>query len=245
MKILYLFLNLIIILTLFGTLGKTNLSNAQQVFKSSPFCTKVGDPTRPSPCLSQTETTSLGSRPQAPDIDSVNLRQAIIDGFGITMNGFSPQQLQWAWEKFWDVSKTNFINLTKGTAIEAASGTISEQIGCRSVRVGSAFSEPTLFKIVLTHELSHVIYWCNNDSLSRRSEHHNVFSQEGGVTGYGASGCLGTPPHTEDYAEMIAYYLNKGVVEQTARCNNRGQIPFDGVKFPLHLNLARTILGEY
>lgn len=209
---------------------------AQQSVKSNPVNTKVGAPAGPPP-------GGGGTRPTPPPAPS-SLRQAIIDQFGVTMNGFSEIQLGWAWEKLWDVSKTNFPALVKGSVVTAGAGTSSEQTGCKNVIVGSAFNSPELFKIIFTHELGHVIYWCTGEQ-AHRSGHASAFASEGGVTGYGNSGCLGTPAVTEDYAEMIAYYLNRDATEQTARCSNRGQVPFSDGKYPVHFTTAQSVLGVY
>jgi hypothetical protein len=201
--------------------------------ESNKVITKVGNP----------QDTTHGTAPPPP----ADIRQGIIDQFGITMNGFQPQQLQWAWEKFWDVSHTNFIDLVRGTEITAFDG-MSEQTGCRSFLLRSSLGidrgDETLFKVVLIHEMGHIIYHCNVESKAHIVDHENAFSAEGGMTLYGETACYGTEPTHEDYAEMIAYYLNPGVIEQTA-CGSRGVVPFADGKYPLHFMTAKEILGDY
>lgn len=210
-----------------------SVATAQKA-ESNEVLTKVGNPIITSP-------PGGGTRPKAPPITG-DARAAIIQKFGITMNGFNEQNLQWAWEKFWDVSNTRFIELAKGTIVTQTSG-IPEQTGCKSLLINNSATQQRL-NVILLHELGHVIYWCNPDSISGNTEQANIFAKEGGITGYGSSACFGTPPVNEDYAEMITYYLNPGVVEMV-ECNNRRQIPFADGKYPLHYDLARKILGVY
>lgn len=200
-------------------------------------------------CATLPETTA--GKQKAPDVGGGSLRGTILKEFYIDMDGFSETQLKWAWEKFWDVKHTKFNKLVRGpgnTVKVQAVDAGSEQINCSLVLVRKTITDPVLFKIVLTHELAHVIYWCNDDAINRVTEHANIYVQEGAVTGYGepvnGTTCYNTPARTENYPEMIAYYLNRGVVEQTG-CNLRGQVPFANGRFPLHYNLARKILGDY
>ncbi len=224
----------VIIFTIFVLFFSFGLSLYAQT-RSEKVTTRVGNPTTQPP-------TQGGEAPPPPQ----DIRQGIIDEFGITMNGFTQEQLQWAWEKYWDVSHTNFINLVRGTVVTAHSG-MSEQTGCKTFllrdELGITRGDATLFKVVLIHEFGHIIYWCG-DGERATTDHENAFVSEGGMTGYGASGCYGTPPITEDYAEMITYYLNRNVLEQTG-CELRGVVPFADGKYPKHFETARKILGDY
>lgn len=224
-----------------------NIAFAQDTIESRPPArTMVGNPS-PTPI-----SIPGGASTPAPSIDPTNLRQAIIDRFGITMNGYSNKHLQWAWEKFWNVSNTNFIPLVRGSRATAISGDISRQLGCVNNTKGlggiielSPYVNETVFKVILIHELGHVVYWCNEDPKTFRTEHVNALGVEGGVTGYGDKPCYGSSRVTEDYPETIAYYLSPGVPEQTP-CNRRvGQIPYANGKFPLHYNVARSIVGVF
>lgn len=230
-------------------------NSASTTTSESTWCTKVGNPTTVNPCSALTgQATATGSadHPKAPPIDPSGLRQAIIDQFGITMNGFGSVQLQWAWEKLWDMSKTNFNKLIHGKSpnvtAQAVAPSDSQQLNCGQVNVG-VYQQEVLFKIVLTHELGHIIYWCNENELNRKREHAVAYADEGAVTGYGepvnGKACTGTPAITEDYPEMITYYLNPGIPEQTVSCSNRKQIPYGNGRYPLHFNIATQVLGNY
>lgn len=171
-----------------------------------------------------------------------NLATAIQQQFGITMIGFGRPHLQWAWEKFWDVSHTRFTELAKGTTITATTA-VSEQLGCRKIILNPQTSGDQ-FKVVLFHELGHIIDHCPPDTQSFKTEHARVFLHEGPITGYAEFSCYGTPKVDEDYAEMITYYLNP-TVKEVINCHNRGTFPFANGKYPMHFELARKILGEY
>lgn len=165
------------------------------------------------------------------------------------MTGFPRQNMEWAWQKLWDVSNTNFINLVRGTRIRVVLPRYTQQTGCRSVDLG-AFSSEELFKVVLVHELGHVIRNCNLDSVNKKDEHFSVWQQEGGVTGYARTACTYGSPGTfqyisEDYAEMITYYLNPSANEQTASCAGTAPNPYSGGRYRLHFTVARDILGTY
>lgn len=204
---------------------------------SNEVITRVGNPIIATPSGTR---VSL-DRPQPPIIAG-DPRQAIIDTFGITMNGFGQQHLLWAWYKFWDVSNTQFITLVRGTTITLIAG-LSEQLGCKSVLFKPPATQEA-FNVVLIHELGHIAYWCNPDAQSGKTQHENVFAQEGGMTGYAQYACFGTPPVNEDYAEMLTYYVNPGIKE-VIDCHIRDQVPFGDDRYPLHFNLANSILGAY
>lgn len=185
--------------------------------------------------------TAPSSPIQAPAGD---LQQTILTQFGVTMSGFSDTQLQWAWEQLARLSSTNFTNLARGTKITKIPGFVSEQTNCRSVNLGD-YQDKTLFQVTITHELGHIIYWCNANDKNYKTEHSKAFDIEGGVTGYAqfAYECYKSTSITEDYAETTAYYLNPGIVEQT-RCHNRGQAPFGNSRYPMHYNVGTSIYGK-
>lgn len=229
---------------------------AQQTIQSNQFVTKVGDPQGPPPNTSPLGSGTKTSAPPAP----ANLRQAIVDKFGVELNGFTDQELNWAWEKFWDISHTNFFNLVKGTKIGRTTGSS----GVRECTVEfSYYTDKTLFNVVLLHELGHIMQ--NNcfatDAQSRYTEHNTVYGNgQNPVTGYGvaksyaggvAQSCYDLPANGENYAEMIAYYLNPGVPEMTVAnggirgCVNKGAVPFQNGSHSDYFNLAQKILGVY
>ncbi len=228
---------------------------AQQTIQSNQFVTKVGDPQGPPPNTSSPGSGVKTSAPPSP----ANLRQAIIDKFGIELNGFSDQELNWAWEKFWDISHTNFFNLVKGRIVNRTSGP-GESSGVSGCSIEfSYYTDQTLFNVVLIHELGHVIQNCTPDTKSLDSEHSKVYANGANpLTGYGnaknfspngvALSCFGYTAAGENYAEMITYYLNPNVKEMTVRqgtCDNNGVVPFSGLNHQDYFLLAKKILGTY
>lgn len=227
--------------------------------RTSKVCVKVGEPPEPLPAVcTQPDTAPAvpttpkvpgGPRPQAPEPEG-DIRGAILEEFGITMNGYPKQNLQWAWEKFWEISNTNFNSLVRGSLIQLTSVSNSQQIGCpgeTSVLLG-AFSEESAFKHVLIHELGHVIRNCAGRERAQETAFLNALEKEGGVSYYGqnAPACTGSDRPSEDYAEMIAYYLNPGVpVASYLKCYQASQSPYSREDFPLHYQVARDVLGDY
>lgn len=200
--------------------------------------TKVGnpqtEPTMPPECLtSPSETTNSGENTGSgtgsetgttPPNYPADLRQAIIDKFGIYMNNFSQQHLKWAWEKYWDVSGSRFNELVKGSIVTSqGAGGYSSQVGCpgsESVRLGEYATE-SFFKFILIHELGHVVRNCNSRERIQYTAHLNALAAEGAVSYYGANAsyCTGSDNPSEDYADMIAYYLTPSAGLATARCD--------------------------
>lgn len=222
--------------------------------KTNVMCVKVGNPDsdKPSVCSEPGSTTlnpGSGVHPQAPQSPS-DIRQGIIDQFGITMNGFDNQHLQWAWEKFWEVSNTNFDELVKGAKIDVTSVSNTQQVGCPPALTAiiGQFPEETAFKHILTHELGHAIRNCPGRAQAQETAYLNAHSKEGGVSYYGenAKTCTGSDSLSEDYAEMIAFYLNPGTpVASYLKCLPYSQNKYTESSFPLHYQVARDILGEF
>lgn len=224
-----------------GVPGSGNSSRIGATMASNEVITRVGNPRTSSP------GTGSGVHPKAPPPPD-DVRQAIIDKFGITMDGFNHDNLVWAWEKFWDVSNTHFIELAKGTTLTEAAGRIPEQLSCTQIVINNSANQQRL-NVILLHELGHKIDHCNPEPLSHHEEHEQVYAKEKNLTGYGlpnerGQACFGTPAVNEDYAEMITYYLNPGVKE-LIECNRQDQVPFADGKYPLHYQLAKKILGDY
>lgn len=197
-----------------------------------------------------------GVKPAAPIVDPGRLRESIISEFGITMNGFSPQYLQLSWEKFWDISNTNFNRLVRGSVINAVPSGISQQLGCPGQAVAvqlRQYSDQQIFKYALIHELGHVIRNCHGNSANFREDHINAFHRERGVTYYANNArCTGSDNLSEDYAETITRYLFPNLsIQILAAKPERGcnPPPTESVNlqrdFPLHYNVARSILGDY
>lgn len=214
-----------------------------------PLTIYAADSTQSNTVITQFGNAPQDQKPKTSSPRSIvappegDLREVLINTFGITMNGFNQKQLQWAWEKLTSVQQTNFTSLTRGTVMTATSGSISSQTGCRTVNLGT-YNDETVFKVTLNHELGHIIYWCNENPQNKKSEHQDAFNKEGGITGYAANPCYGTSGLTEDYAEMVAYYLNPNITELTP-CHNRGVVPFANGKYPMHYNIAKGVLENF
>jgi hypothetical protein len=168
------------------------------------------------------------------------------------MDGFDEEHLRLAWEKLSEVSGTNFIDLVRGSNIVAISNNMSQQVGCFSGI--SIYLHPytpgDYFKFILTHELGHVIRNCQTKEKSQYWSHVDAFNNEGAVSYYGAhaSMCTGSDNLSEDYADMIAYYLNPKAGLATAACSpDKSPInPFFGTtppQKPLHFDVAKQVLG--
>lgn len=207
----------------------------------SPVCSKTfdknGEEVTPA-----TTTGNTGGQIQPAD-----LQKAILDQFGINMLGFDQKRLQWAYSKFSNASNTKFASLVKGVNIKVGglrdAGFYGQPYDCREIVIPQ-LDDQVQFSLVITHELGHVIDFCNDDPISLRNKHIDVLQKEGGITNYGQTGCgTGFPP-AEDYAEMIAYYLNPGAPDKYRPngCSD-GRIPTPE-KYPLHYDLAKMILSK-
>lgn len=194
---------------------------------------------------------SPAPRSTPPPTGALAVKQEILTKFGITMNGFDDTHLQWAWEKLWDVSNTNLHSYISGITITQGPG--SEKTGLSTLRL-EQYSSKELFKLVLMHEFGHFV---QDNGLSRNlpvlpAAHQNAFASEGGVTYYAIhateAACNSYSNIQEDYAEMVAYYLNPGVNIAVARCGStflEFTAPDLQHNFPLHYNVVRTVLGPY
>lgn len=218
-------------------------------YPGGDYCTEVA--TDYQNCKPTTTTpATAGQLPVAPNIDTSNLRQSIIDKFGITMNGYDNDHLKWVWEKLWEVSNTNFIKFVRGSVIVADSD--SRQINCPGAAV-AVYLNPypeALFKYGLIHELGHVVRNCGQSSGNFYAEHLRAHNKEGGVTYYAnnAPKCTGSDDISEDYAEMIALYLNPNANIQMVKCaTDAGITKYTNLKneFPLHYNVAKSVLGDF
>lgn len=189
-----------------------------------------------------------------------DLRSAIQQTFGITINGMNNTELKWAWEKLWDVSNTKFIPLVRNghvTIFSTPGGTAYTHCDHGSCDVHlHEFNNSNSFDVIFTHELGHVISFMNPDSDSHRSEIPKAIifdaiyppSLAGWMTYYSELACLYHPPTLgaklgEDYAETIAYYLNPKSDMLTA-CGG-GPNPYANGNHPQHFLLAQKILGLY
>lgn len=187
------------ILILLLTIFLTPLVYAQLQTDSNTVRTRVGDP-KEAPIL-----TNIPSPPQ-------DIRQGILETFGVTMNGFDQDHLRWTWERLWEISQTKFTELIRGSRVEATTG-LSTQVGCFGGSVSlylGQYQPREFFKFIILHEFAHIIQACHPRSVSFQIEQQNAFSQEGAVSYYAAnaSSCSGSNSYNEDYADMLAYYLD-------------------------------------
>lgn len=177
-------------------------------------------------------------------------RQAIINKFNITMNGFDDPHLEAAWEFFWRVSNTKFNSLISGSIINASINNISSQVGCPSGISVEIFPylPKEFFQYLLSHELGHVVANCQRPS-ARQDEIAIAAQDEGAVSYYGgnAPACTGSDNYSENYADVVAYYLNPQAGFATYRCDPQRspQNPFYGssVLKPRQKAIAEQVLG--
>ena len=231
-------------------LPPSNPNSTTATAKSNMLCVQVGKPTAEKPTICNAPTPG-GPHPEAPPPDG-DLQIEIQRQFGISMiGGYDQQHLQWAWEKFWEVSNTNFNSLIRGAIIQVTSVSNTHQAACPnpvspSVYIGQ-FPEETAFKHILMHELGHAIRNCAGRERAQETAFMNA-RKEGGVSYYAnnAPACTESDNTSEDYAEMIAFYLNPGTpVASYLKCYPASQNRYTEQEFPLHYQVARDVLGAY
>jgi hypothetical protein len=107
------------------------------------------------------------------------------------------------------------------------------------------YTSKELFQFILTHEMGHIIRNCNPRNAAKYNEHLNVFSDEGGISYYArnASTCTGSDNRSEDYADMIAYYLHPQSLMSS--CGPQpSKNPYADGGFAKHFTTARAILEK-
>lgn len=177
-----------------------------------------------------------------------DIRQGIIEKFGITMNGFDQNHLLWSWERLHEAGD-GFTRHLRGTKIQATNG-ISSQLGCfngeTSLWLGQ-YQPREFFKFIFLHELAHVFQACNPRSVTKQIEQVNAYAREGGISFYAqnATRCIsGVTNQNEDYADMIAYYLDRsaGFASGPKSCGGPSNPPnpYDA-GYPLHLEVVKSI----
>ena len=225
--------------------------------------------------------TVVGDLPQ-------DIKQEILSKYGIDMQDFDQQHLQWALELFDRTSKTNLKKLTQGAIMKKrptdATG-YSQQVGCARHEDTSTnpplhgynFDTPpatyiqehadkTKFQLTIVHELGHTIENCNTDALNHKNEHDAIWNKNNltwnnslvnktgkgynYLTGYSSQvWCTGADDtlhneSTENYAEMIAYYLIPEAKERViTNCPRNDQVPLQ--VHPEYKEVARKILGDF
>lgn len=244
---------LVLLLTTFALLTvfacPQALAQQQRSATSNCILTRIGQPAGtptelPPDCIGNSDGQPGGVI--APPFPS-DIRQGIIDEFGITMNGFDQQHLQWAWEKFWDISDTRFNQYVRGSIIKRLAYTPDGTNGSRQVGCGAAqgygysvefveYPGEAFFKFLLTHELGHVMYRCNDSDVIGLTEHINAYTSDGPISWYGehASECTGGSNRSEDYADTVAYYLNpEAGLASLTKCFRNPSVP-NGDRNPLN-----------
>lgn len=169
------------------------------------------------------------------------------------------RKLQWAWEILWQARyyAPNFFNLLGTDVIVKTHNATSERVGNAiffSTNPGSFFLAGTeqQFKVLLIHELGHVIRGDGSKYDVVLSQVVNLDRSESGtangyLTGYGQNPCFGTASIDEDFSETVTYYINKRTPEQDLGCGKKstGEInPLESGKYPHHLNFAEKIFGK-
>lgn len=212
-----------------------------QTFQSNSVTTAVGSPnptTKPG-------VETPGERKPAPTVIDSELQQSLRDQFGLNFIGFETKYMRFAWEKMWDISGTNFRNLTMNRPITHGTKLINIEIGgpeqkaCNRV-LTLKFDDPALFNVILIHELGHIIYHCNDNSLNRKFDHDDLYGKGKRLTLYGSR------HFTESYPEMITYYLHPGISERTgAGAGTNSNVPYANGKGQDFYEIAKRVLGVY
>jgi hypothetical protein len=155
-----------------------------------------------------------------------DLQQAILDTFGVNVRGYGPEHLKWIWEKLWDVSGTKFNGYIRGVYLQGrpASKQGSRQVGCGGPTsiILEEYNPEDLFKFLFTHELGHYIRNCSKGEIVRLAEHLDIFNTEGPISYYAGhtATCTGlNNGPSEDYADMVAYYLNPNAGLRAISCD--------------------------
>lgn len=229
--------NIFLIITFFlFVLVFTSTVYSQLQTDSNTVKTRVGNPTTP----------GSGEVPPPPE----DIRQGIINNFGVTMNGFDIDHLRWTWERLWEVSNTKFIEMVRGAIVQASSGGLSYQAGCfggeTSLYLGQ-YQPREFFKFIVLHEFGHIVTACNTRARTLQVEQQNAFYQEGGVSYYAnnATACAGSNGLNEDYADMLAYYLDRaaGLSSGPKGCGVANPPnPYGSGGFPIHAGVAERVL---
>lgn len=247
-----------------------------QFATSDCVSTEVGSPTEDKPenpenC--QSSAVATGDKPggiPAPELGP-NAEQEIYNQFGVRMTGFDRKHMEWAWKKFWDVSNTRFSGpgrregLINGAVIVADTRNVSEQVGCyggTSIRLMN-FQNESGFRHNIVHELGHFIRNCVKNWDTQYAAHMNAFAPptqggEGPISFYGtyADVCYKGKNDSEDYADMVTYYLNpESGISSINKCKYKPSLeslidetpdnPFFVLNPPkvLHLEVARKIFA--
>jgi hypothetical protein len=187
-----------------------------------------------------------------------NIPDTLQKTFNLKVVGLDDQHMGWTWEALCGYSSTNFVSLISGGWMQVlpsdgSLGRYSFQNACPgdgSPSVYMANYQPEgFFKYMIAHEFGHVIEHCTPTGRVALDQTVNATSQEGAVSWYGANGgCTGSVSRDENFADMVAYYLNKSANYETSGCpgaQNLGNPFYPTNTKPLHFTIAQTLLGNF
>lgn len=219
------------------------------IAQTASWKTKVGNPpetgVHPTPPYTPGDSNHQGC----------DYRCAIKKEFDINVIGYFTQDtLEWFWEKLWEVSQTNFIPLIKGTSIQST-GSDKGYSGIHGNGITlSNYRAEFLIKIVFIHEYGHWIQRYRDGKNFAREHAQLIAEREPGETpiskyatpGPNGLACSGVNWPGEDYADMIAYYLNPEFTDITVvLCAGKEVNPYLNGGHPKHKKIAEMILGPY
>jgi hypothetical protein len=174
--------------------------------------------------------------------------------YKISTDGFGADGIKMIYELATCVSTSKFPTLLGGTSTTVHNA-ISPSLGSIGMDCDATCNvwipEGTnAFKFILTHEFGHVLYYTNPRETMHVSEFEDSWNKEGGLSPYsgpyyGGQGGCPTKGAVEDYAEMVAYYLNPTMGGKTGACDSRDNPKnslFEDTHFPLHLEVAKQVL---
>jgi hypothetical protein len=150
-------------------------------------------------------------------------------------------------EIFHQIQGTRYLSLVKGAVITGSGGSVSVQVGCpgggdTDVRLG--VYDHAMTKVLILHELGHVIQYCQPDSVSRYSEINSAIASDGYISTYSRTNCFGGIQKSEDYAETLAFYLAPDANEHTCTGGRTLPNPYKSGRFQAHRALAAKVAGE-
>jgi len=222
----------------------TLTSGSGSASSTSCVITKVGDPKDPPPplpalCTSNTSSGSgglpAGPCQVAPPVPA-NVKQAIIDKWGITLN-LPDDQIALAWGEFYQIDCTGFLQDIKGTTIGSWGNAYAQQFSCpgagdANIQFSNQWSG-RFMQTILVHEMTHVWQNCSTNGEQNKLDNDAAFEAEGGLTMYSRTGCsFNVDLSNEDHADTIALYLNPDQGELT--CGGGAPNPFSTGYYPKH-----------
>lgn len=230
--------------------------------KSKGVVVKVGD-------ASEAERPSIGTLVKAPPPNLATIREDIKNKFGITTSDtntalsyprkllWEDKHLTWIWEELWEVSNTNLFSLVQGTTLENNNNEGSSMTwpDKRLVRINPEDNEDH-FKYLLLHELGHIVGGNSPYKTYWNTDFDRAYKSEGGISHYARTADTCAPIRNvstetrrkdEDFAEMIAYYLNSNQKSYYKLCpgDTDSIIPDLKSRYPLHYQVAAKILGGF